>query len=278
MKQRRQADSNQFHYSVRGIQKAGMSGCVPRQIFEAEPESMLNRFYNGEWEHAGDKYGRAVINSDPAHWPLILNWLSFGAVPPRPSPAFIAECKYWQLTNLLDAIEQSAAAAGAQSMTVDLDGEHRFTVSRIIKDGRAGFWLAGVIHGFPARLDSDGAIHMEFQAYGQDWYMLVSKMGLYVQLMSPPPPKSYHVEIGFGPETSCYKATDADCDFDVDTEAADHDLYASMSGMLWSKAPTDDRLGLQEDELSALQKDPFVDLLGDLQIHVTLLFVRKAVS
>lgn len=34
MKRRRQADSNQFHYIVRGIHEATMSGSVPRQILQ----------------------------------------------------------------------------------------------------------------------------------------------------------------------------------------------------------------------------------------------------
>ncbi len=82
---RRNVDSKQFKYIVRGRQEPAMSGSVPASIFGAEPDSLLNRAYNGDWDYARDAQDRACINSDPAHWPLILNWLSFGAVPQDPS-------------------------------------------------------------------------------------------------------------------------------------------------------------------------------------------------
>ena len=255
MKQQRQADSNQFQNIVRGIQEASMSGWVPCQIFEAEPDSLLNRLYNGDWEHARDNQGRAVINSDPGHWPLILNWLSFGAVPPSPSPAFITVCKYWQLTNLLDTIQQSAAAVAAaaevQSIQEESEGKHSFSVSSIVRGGRPGFSLAGVIHRFKrhlyalgkSRWSPDTQIGIAFEAYGQAWNLLISDVGLCMQLCSSPSRKSCQLEVGFGPETSCYKAIEADCDFDFKAEDEDHDLFESPSGMLWSKAPADDWLG-----------------------------------
>ena len=53
---------------------------------------------------AKDEEGRTVVNSDPANWPLILNWLSFGTVPSDPSDSLLSECNYWQLEKLLAAI------------------------------------------------------------------------------------------------------------------------------------------------------------------------------
>ena len=209
MKQRRQADCSQFCYIVRGIPEANMSGCVPRQIFEAEPDSVLNHLYIGEWEYARDQQGGAVINSNSMPWPVILDWLSFGTVPPSPSPAFIAECKYWQLTNLLDTFQQSAAAAAAevQSIKERSDGKHSFRVSRIASGARPGFRLAGVICRFKERLYALGKsrwspnsqIDIEFEAYRQAWNLLIS---LCMQLCLSPSRKSCQLEIGFGPETS----------------------------------------------------------------------------
>ncbi len=51
-----------------------------------------------------NKQGQAVVNSDPEHWPVIINWLSFGAIPSKPSDGLIAECRYWQLDRLLAAM------------------------------------------------------------------------------------------------------------------------------------------------------------------------------
>ena len=49
----------------------------------------MNKTYNGEWAYAMDEKGRALINSDPANWPYIVNWLSFGPVPPSPTPGAV---------------------------------------------------------------------------------------------------------------------------------------------------------------------------------------------
>ena len=87
---RRQHDSKQLQYIIRG--QEGTSGSVPCQLFGAEPNSLLNKIFNGDWAFATDGQGRAIINSNPAHWPLILDWLSFGACPAHPTEAFIAEC------------------------------------------------------------------------------------------------------------------------------------------------------------------------------------------
>ena len=106
MAARRKQDSKQFTFTVRGHTTPELSGSIPRQVFEAEPNSVLSKTYNGDWSYATDDQGRACINSDPAHWPLILRWLSFGSVPLQPTDDFVAECKYWQLDNLLGRIEQ----------------------------------------------------------------------------------------------------------------------------------------------------------------------------
>ena len=101
----RNADSKQFAFSVRGGEGPHVSGSIPRHIFLAEPDSALAHIYNGEWQYAVDESGRALINSNPEHWPIILDWLSFGARPAKPTPAFIAECEHWRLSRLLAAME-----------------------------------------------------------------------------------------------------------------------------------------------------------------------------
>ena len=41
--------SKLFRYTVRGCERPDLSGSIPRQIFQAEPDSALNRMNNGEW-------------------------------------------------------------------------------------------------------------------------------------------------------------------------------------------------------------------------------------
>lgn len=67
----------------------------PHQVFEAEPDSALAHMYNGNWEYYKDNQGRANANSNPVHWPLILNWLSFGTIPTHPTEEFLSECSFW---------------------------------------------------------------------------------------------------------------------------------------------------------------------------------------
>ena len=76
---RRRSDSNQFKFVVRGGKGDSASGSVPRDFFQPEPDSALARMYGGEWTFATDEEGRALVNSNPTQWPMILDWLSFGA-------------------------------------------------------------------------------------------------------------------------------------------------------------------------------------------------------
>lgn len=82
---RRSSDSDLFLYVVRGCEGLQTTGSVPRQAFEAEPNSALGHIYNGEWEYVRDEHGRAVVNSNVQHWPMILDWLSFETVPSHPT-------------------------------------------------------------------------------------------------------------------------------------------------------------------------------------------------
>lgn len=102
LQNRRATDGATFDYRVRGSQQ---TGSVPRHIFDREPDSALARMYNSEWEYAKDESGRANVNSNPAHWEIILDWLSFGTVPSKPSSELLSECRFWQLHQLLSRIE-----------------------------------------------------------------------------------------------------------------------------------------------------------------------------
>ena len=84
---RHASDSNQIKFAVRGMRNHPSSFSVPRSIFQAEPDSALACCYGGDWEIAKDDEGWVFVNSDPANWLLILNWLSFGTVPSNPSKA-----------------------------------------------------------------------------------------------------------------------------------------------------------------------------------------------
>lgn len=195
MSARRSSETDQFTYCVRGSEGQHMQGSVPRSIFDAELDSVLARMYSGEWEYAKDDRGRALVNSDPVHWPFILNWLSFGAVPDPScvSPAFLAECRYWQLDQLLeqlDAAKPSAAHAVNDVETKKLisDGIHDFTLSLLDAQQQRGFILQGHFCNFLERRAA-GSVQIEFKAYGCQWRLSFrAKNGrLALSLLQGPP-------------------------------------------------------------------------------------------
>ena len=101
-------DSKMFSFSVRGCSGPQLSGCLPKEIFQAEPNSALANMYNGNWECAKDSKGRAIVNSSPINWPIIVDWLSFGTIPCNPPDGLVSECRYWQLEGLLRALDAQA--------------------------------------------------------------------------------------------------------------------------------------------------------------------------
>ena len=148
MTARRDRDQKQFAFTVRGHETPELSGSVPCNIFEAELASVLNKKYNGEWAYAKDDRGRACINSDPAHWPLILRWLSYGAVPDltKCTSDFIAECRYWQLNRLLTEIEQLRQADSCQFASpgaIAKTDEYELEILQYERDGHGGFKVKG---------------------------------------------------------------------------------------------------------------------------------------
>ena len=99
--------------------------------------------------HDVDEQGRAIVNSSPLHWPLILAWLSFGATPTNPSSKFISECKYWKLDRLLHAMEvkQDFDDAPSDVQVMHADSESDLTVSRVEKGyAEVAFLLKGRIY------------------------------------------------------------------------------------------------------------------------------------
>ncbi len=162
-----EANSKQLTYIVRGCKSS--SGSVPRQIFEAEVGSLLNRMYNGEWEYAKDATGQALVNSEPAHWGIILNWLSFGTVPCQPTHEFISECKYWQLNRLLKEIELQQNPGPAQTARFSSEKSHDFEVRALEQGECMGFAVEGHIFRFAERFRQDTAIEIHFAAYGAKW-------------------------------------------------------------------------------------------------------------
>ncbi len=169
---RLESDSKQFKYTVRGGSVAPLAGSVPRSIFNAEPDSALAHMYNGEWEYVKDDDGRAVVNSNPDHWPAILDWLSFGTVPSPASDALVSECKYWQLDRLLASIDSQNSATA--SITQSAAGSHDCVVEPVVIDGNAGFTISGLIHELPTRLskavDVSSCITFTFNAAGRKWH------------------------------------------------------------------------------------------------------------
>lgn len=177
MSARRKQGTSQLTFTVRGNTTPQLSGSIPRQVFEAEPNSVLNNMYNGDWAYATDDDGRACINSDPEHWPLILNWLSFGSVPTQPSEGFIGECKYWQLDNLLLRMELQRKAADELAITTKTS-QHSFIVTHLCSNGRDGFQLQADINSFRKRWSSGKAIILDFEAFGVEWKLSIAETGV----------------------------------------------------------------------------------------------------
>ena len=184
MMARRKSDSQQFEYRIRGCESKSASGSVPRQIFQAEPSSALAQIYGGDWEHAKDRQGRAVVNSNPAHWPVILDWLSFGTIPEVCTKELISECRYWQLERFLAAIEdppeddQQHCSKRPNDVYVQAEqGSWHLDIWRVVIDGNVGFTAEGHISRFAQRLAeasaNDRGISLPFSAAGRDWTMKI---------------------------------------------------------------------------------------------------------
>ena len=170
---RRDRDSKLFRYVIRGSSDALLSGLVPLSIFQAEPNSALATLYNGAWDYAKDAEGRAVVNSDPDNWPIILNWLSFGTVPNKPTASLLSECKFWQLDKMLAAIDANAAPPPGVVQAVN--GSHHLTVVAVSVDGNCGFTVRGEINHFPTRVSAasktSSELRIPFAAAGRDWVL-----------------------------------------------------------------------------------------------------------
>ena len=129
--------------------------------------------YNGQWRYTKDERGRAIINSDPRHWPIIINWLSFGTVPDNPTSALISECKYWQLNRLLEAIDC------ARSVHVqNLPKIYQLHVSKTCSAGNVGF--AAICHIYKFAVCFGEAINytqriVYFTAAGRSWRLSFSQ-------------------------------------------------------------------------------------------------------
>ena len=151
-------------------------GAWPRHIFQAEPNSALAHIYDGEWSYATDEQGRAVVNSDPAHWPIIVNWLSFGTVPKDPPAGLVSECKYWQLDGLIAALSPAEPDAPM------------FSVRTTRVDNNSGFSASTSVANFPQRLDAaaskDQTLRLPFKAVGREWSLDISSEGVFLHLVS----------------------------------------------------------------------------------------------
>ena len=250
MTARRQQDSQQFTFTIRGHTTPELSGSIPRQVLEAEPNSVLNRTYNGEWAYATDDQGRACINSDPQHWPLIVNWLSFGSIPHQPSKAFQAECKYWQLDNLLAKFEE-------QQMTAVVNtNQHSLRITTIKADGRDGFQVRGSIHNFVQRFSIAKCLSTEFDAFGSTWRLVIREAGAWFGLLDGPVAQQVGAQLSFGIRAHEWQFN----------HTPDHDLRPGglAVGNKW----------MVGSDLQKLQRPPFVNLKGSLRFKVRLLFEK----
>ena len=189
---RRDSDSKQFSFIVRGCEGPGLSGSIPHQVFDAEVDSALARMYNGEWDYNKDAHGRATVNSNPAHWPIILDWLSFGTVPSNPTPELLSECSFWQLDRMLSAISEKQDSRLEEPDAVDAvtsreEDSHHFVIKKVDIDDSVGFELQGYICRFQQciaeALVEKQALILKFSTVGRDWELRIYQKGCHLFLM-----------------------------------------------------------------------------------------------
>ena len=164
-------DSKMFRYAVRGSSDPRLQGIVPLSILQAEPNSVMATMYNGERDFAKDPEGRIIVNSDPGNWPFILNWLSFGTVPTKPTDSLLSECKYWQLDSMLAAI--AAKPASTSGMKPAVEDKYQLTVAGVMLDGSHGFRVTVKIKQFTTQVcgDRHTGLTIPFAAASRDWKM-----------------------------------------------------------------------------------------------------------
>lgn len=263
---KRQQDSNQLKYIIRGQEST--SGSVPCSLFGAEPNSVLNKTFNGEWAYATDDEGRAVINSSAAHWPLILDWLSFGAVPASPTDAFVEECGYWQLDNLLQQIAQRTKPPDSPGLHVPpaashIRSEHHFfSLTSNVWSGCHGYQLSGKIYNFCERFTATQvadpptcSVCVGFKACGRQWELSIDNQGTFLERTAGPKVNSASFSISFGQDNVVWLH-------------APHLSFKDESrgyGKVWRES----------HEIDKLKSLPYIDIHGSL--HATLqLFFKKS--
>ena len=248
------SDSKLFECTVRGSSGPLLSGTVPRTIFQAEPDSALAQVYNGRWDYAKNEQGQAVVNSDPEHWPVIINWLSFGAVPSKPSDGLIAECRYWQLDRLLAAMH--ADPSSDASITQAAASSHHFTISPVTEDDNAGFTVNGMIHHLPLRLsaavDFANRFIIVFAAAGRIWELSISQQSINLQMRSEPPITKAIWSMKLGPEA-----------YAISRLCNQEHLIGTEAALSW---------GLTAREAEMMMHPCMLSMDGSLQLEVTATF------
>lgn len=269
----RDADAKQFLYTVRGSEVPSLSGSIPHAVFEAEPDSALAQMYNGKWEYCKDAQGRANVNSNPAHWPLILDWLSFGTIPADPTKEFLSECSYWQLTNLLEAIDtkQGERLAAIESKSGELtaagvflesgkeEDSHHFVIKRLISEDSIGFEMQGHICRYQQRLaaatSEASEFRVPFSAVGRDWALGISQKGCFLYMLKGMPLSHKMMKFAWGSGTTMKQIS-----------------YSGLRHYTAGKIGYGDAFAAF-DETKSFHADPrLVDLEGRVQLAVTVMF------
>ncbi len=197
----RDKGSEVFKFAVRGSSGPLHSGSVPQSIFQAEPDSALSRMYNGKWQYVADEEGRALVNSNPENWPIILDWLSFGTIPTNPSASLVSECKYWGLHKFLAAMTQNDVRETEVIETAY--GSHIFSIRHVTVAGNAGFSISGKIFDFPKRFlasdDKTTPFIIPFIAAGRDWLLQFSQKQVGLIMCTGPPITVAQWKLQLGP-------------------------------------------------------------------------------
>lgn len=132
---RRADDGARFHFVLAGT---GQAGSIPRSFLASEPDSLLNKMYNGEWDYARDDQGGALINCHPDRWAAILEHLSTGTVPRVVDQQLLDQARHWNLLRLVQAIEDSTPGVTATNHSDGKSCTVRCTFTSVMKSLREG--------------------------------------------------------------------------------------------------------------------------------------------
>ncbi len=157
-----------------------------------------------------------------------------------------------------------------QSVKIKADGRHSLILSHIMKDDQAGFSLCGHLEdvGWGSRSYCEPPdLKASFDAFGQFWELELREQGPALWVGAGPSHPNTEVELTLGQEPFRYTAYKA-CESIKANDGVRGTWQAPTEPHLhWLKPAT---------AFEALRAPPFLDLLGNLHVSLTVLFAGSA--